>query len=168
MNDIKDIIYKLLVSLSDCGELSMPRLIKSLYLYDWSATLNAQHKDPRLNWMLSMCGPSCALVEEVIDKNPNLFRRFQKDNHIGGMKEMVAARRDGYLPALSSVVERAVDHVVRVTKGLRWTELSQLIASTMPIVMASVGGALDLENAARVRKSGIAKKSISKEGQAGA
>ena len=167
MNEIKDIVYRLLVGLSDQGELSMPRLIKSLYLYDWSATLNARHKDPRLNWMLSMCGPSCALVEEVVDKNPDLFRRFQKDNHIGGMKEMVAACCNGYLPVLSPEVERAIDHVVRVTKGLRWAELSQLIASTMPMVMASVGGALDLENAARVRKSRITERSISTEGQSG-
>lgn len=155
MNEIKDIVYRLLVGLSDRGELSMPRLIKSLYLYDWSATLNASYKDPRLNWMLSMCGPSCALVEEVVDKNPDLFKRFQKDNHVGGMKEMVSACRNDYLPVLSPEGERAVNHVVRVAKGLSWTELSQLIASTMPMVMASVGGVLDLERAAQVRRSGI-------------
>lgn len=155
MNEIKDIVYRLLVGLSDQGELSVPRLIKSLYLYDWSATLNAQHKDPRLNWVLSMCGPSCALVEEVVNENPGLFRRFQKDNHVGGVKEMVSACRKDYMPVLSPEGERAVNHVVRVAKGLSWTELSQLIASTMPMVMASVGGALDLERAAQVRRPGI-------------
>lgn len=155
MNELQDIIYSLVVGLSDRKELSLPRLIKAVYLYDWSATLNSGEKDPRLNWTFSMCGPACRRVEEVVNSNTQLFNLYKKDNHVGGQKEMVRISQGDYHPVLTDAAERAVSHVVRVAKPLKWRELSCLIYSTMPMVMASVGGPLDLVGAAYVRRTEI-------------
>lgn len=158
MNELSDIIYSLVMGLSDRKEVSMPRLIKAMYLYDWSSTLNSQIKDGRLSWTYSMCGPACRLIEETVKGNPQLFDRYYKDNHVGGQKEMVRITKDDHYPALSDEAGRAVDHVIRVIKNLTWQELSHLIYSTMPMVMASIGGTLDLEMAAQVRRAGMDKK----------
>lgn len=163
MSELKDIIYSLVAGLADSKEVSMPRLIKAMYLYDWSAILNSHVKDSRLNWTYSMCGPACPMVEKCVADNPLLFNRYRKDNHVGGQKEMVRIVQDDYVPALSDESIRAVSHVIHVIRGLSWQELSHLIYSTMPMVMASVGGPLDLERAAQVRWAALNR--VAKEGK---
>lgn len=160
MNELKDIIYSLVVGLSTKKELSIPRLIKAMYLYDWSSTLNSQEKDARLNWTYSMCGPACREVQETIAGNAHLFNIYRKDNHVGGIKEMVRVCDDDCSVALTGAAKRAVDHVIRVIKNLTWQELSHLIYSTMPMVMASVGSNLDLVKAAEVRRADISEKEV--------
>lgn len=155
MSDLKNILIALLCTMSDNRSLSVPRLIKSVYLFDWTSVLNFRSEHARLDWSCGMCGPTCDEVLQTINANPSVFRLEEKDNHIGGRKTVVVCLSEMNRSGLSEMEWKAVEHVSSATRGLPWDELVQLISSTMPVVISHYGSPLDLVRAASLRNRAL-------------
>lgn len=155
MDTFKDIVYTLTLKLSSERQLSMPRLIKALYLFDWSSVLNGRAENARFKWSCGMCGPMCEQITLELQRDGEAFGLFTVDNHLGGKKVMVKCVDLNYLPALSEPLQRAVNHVVRIIKDMTWNEIALLVSSTMPVVMSTMGEPLDLKRAAEERRKSI-------------
>lgn len=155
MDSLKDIVYALIRGLSDVGHLSMPRLIKSLYLFDWSCVLNNRCNGQQFQWSCGMCGPFCEQISNDIIEDKKAFRTYLKDNHYGGMKLVVECTDTKYAPQLSETSMKAVEHVIKETKGMQWNDFVRLISSTMPVVMSNLDEPLDLLRAAEFRKQSV-------------
>lgn len=155
MSELKNVLVALLCALSDKRSLSVPRLIKSVYLFDWTSVLNFKYEHARLAWSCGMCGPTCDDVLQTINANPSEFRLLEKDNYIGGKKTVVISLLEMSRDRLSETEWKAIEHVARVTRGLPWGELVQLISSTMPVVISHYGSPLDLVRAADLRNRAL-------------
>lgn len=154
MDTFKDIVYSLVLQLSEERQLSMPRLVKALYLFDWTSVLNFGAENARFKWSCGMCGPMCEQIALELQRDGKTFSIFTVDNHLGGKKVMVRCV-DVYSPTLSEPLQGAVNHVVRTIKGMTWNQIALLVSSTMPVVMSTMGEPLDLKRAADDRRKSV-------------
>lgn len=155
MDTFKDIVYSLVLQLSDERQLSMPRLVKALYLFDWSSVLNLRAANARFKWSCGMCGPMCEQITLELKMDSKAFAVSTVGNHLGGKKVMVKCADLGYSPTLSEPLERAISHVVRTIKDMTWDQIALLVSSTMPVVMSTMGEPLDLRRAAEERRKSL-------------
>lgn len=155
MSSLKDIIVALLCALSETRSASLPRLIKLLYLFDWTSVLNFHQPTPRIVWSCGICGPTSEEIIKVIQNNPDAFYIYKKDNYVGGEKTMVRCADSSPESTLSENERRALSHVVSATKKMRWDDLTLLISSTMPIIISNFGEPLDLSRAAILRNQAL-------------
>lgn len=155
MSPLKDVIVALLCALSETRSISLPRLIKLIYLFDWTSVLNFHQPAPRLTWSCGICGPTSEEIISTIEESPAIFHTYQKDNHVGGEKTMVRCTDNYPPPTLSGNEQRALDHVVSATRKMKWDDLVLLISSTMPIVISNFGEPLNILRAATLRNKAL-------------
>lgn len=153
MSDLKEILIAMIWSLSDSKRVSMPRLVKAMYLYDWTSVLNFGAQSPALPWSCGMCGPTSSSINETIRRNADSFSVCEASNHVGGTKTVVVCVAHDTYSELSEAEQRAIRHVAGAIRGMPWDDLSLLIASTMPIVISTYGEPLDLVRAAQLRRA---------------
>lgn len=157
MDTIKDIVYALVNGISENHQMSLLRIVKLVYLFDWSCVLNFGCLASKFQWSCGMCGPSCEQILQSIANSTETYRTFAKDNRQGGEKVMVECIDHNYTPHLSEPCEKAVSHVVRATRGNSWNDLVRLVSSTMPVVISSLDEPLDLSRAAVIRRKMLGK-----------
>ena len=157
MDTIKDIVYAITDGITNTHKMSVARMVKLLYLYDWSCVLNFGGIESKFEWSCGMCGPSSDQVINAISNDSQSYRTFYKDNRQGGEKLMIECIDRNYVPQLSEVSMKAVSHVVRVTKEHKWNDLVRLVSSTIPVVMSSMNEPLDLIRAAEIRRKMLGK-----------
>ena len=158
MDTFKDIVYSLVLQLSEERQLSLLRIVKALYLFDWSSVLNLRAERARFKWSCGMCGPICEQISVAIQNDNKAFYVFTVNNHQGGKKVMVRCIDMDYSPTLSVPCQKAINHVVRTIKGMSWDELALLVSSTMPVVMSTMGEPLNLKLAAEERRKTLPNK----------
>lgn len=157
MDGIKDIAYAIVNGITDNHQTSVARVIKLMYLFDWSLVLNFGGVESKYQWSCGMCGPSSEQILNAIMTDTQSFRTYYKSNRQGGEKLMVDCMDHGYSPQLSEQCAKSVAHVVRATKGNCWNDLVRLVSSTMPVVLSSMNNPLDLAKAAEVRRKALGK-----------
>lgn len=157
MDGIKDVAYAIVNGITDNHQASVARMLKLMYLFDWSRVLNFGGAEPKYQWSCGMCGPSCEQILNTIMTDTQSFRTYYKDNRQGGEKLMVDCIDNDYSPQLSAQCAKAVSHVVRETKGNCWNDLVRLVSSTMPVVLSSINSPLDLTKAAEIRRKALGK-----------
>ena len=153
MSDLKEILIAMIWALSDAKRVSLPRLVKAMYLYDWTSVLNFGAQSPALPWSCGMCGPTSSRINETIRVNADSFSVCEASNHVGGRKTMVVCNALNTYSCLSEAEQRAIRHVADAIRGMPWDDLSLLISSTMPVVISTYGEPLDLVRAAQLRRA---------------
>lgn len=160
MDTVRDIAYALVVRMSNRKVISLNRLVKLIYLVDWSATLNHAYKIPNLNWRNDICGPNDPIIVATLEKEKTILRvgnRYDDSEIVD-----VSVRVDDYEPKLSPEVDLAIQHIQRIASNLPWEKLSLLVSSTYPVLISSIGDMIDLPKLAEEYKGVVQKSSNDK------
>ena len=156
MDTIQDIAFEMIMRMTVHKVVSINRLIKFIYLVDWSATLNQSNKISGLNWYNGLCGPCDRNILIAIQNSKAIFdvqRRLNDEDTLN-----VAIKDCTYSPSISEKVRLSIAHIERVANRLPWDRLSLLVASTYPMLVSQVGDELDLIKYASEYKKIIAAK----------
>ena len=144
MNNTADLIYKLLVDMTDHHSASIKRIMKWVYLVDWRLCLYANAKLNDLKWLHDWCGPSSYDVAQIARQRNDIFQVEDVESDDGCEKTIVQVRDKNHLVYLSQEVLAAIGHITRVARKLPWGDLSLLVSSTRPMMMSSIGDEVDL------------------------
>lgn len=142
MDTIQDISFEIITRTTVHKVVSVNRLIKLIYLVDWSATLNQSHKISGLNWHNGLCGPGNSDILSAIRQRRDIF--VVRGRNSGDDILEVAIIDNMYKPSISEKVALSIAHIERVAKRLPWDRLSLIVASTYPMLVSQVGDELNL------------------------
>lgn len=142
MDSIQDVSYAIIMRMTNNKIMSINRLVKLVYLVDWSATLNHSNKIGGLNWRNGLCGPNDTHILGAIQQCRTIFEVRNRPN-CAGIQEVVILNYE-YHPVLSEKVLCAIQHIAKVAMRLPWDKLSLLVSSTYPMLVSQVGDSLDL------------------------
>lgn len=152
MTQIKDIIAYFCDRYPAPDDLSAARLTKMVYLADWKAAIDLGRQLTSIHWYYNEYGPYVSDVMHAAAAHPSDFRIDNSRNLRGNPKRIVSAVSP-YEPRLPEDDRRILDHVIRTTRDLSWSEFIRLVYSTYPILAKTKHSDLDLlELAARYKQ----------------
>jgi len=119
-----------------------------IYLADWKSAIDEIKQITNIKWKFNHFGP---YVDDVIIGAifSDVFEVERTVNIRGNSKEIIALRDPNFVPKLSEVEKKILDHVIEATKNLNWNEFIKLVYSTFPVMTGVRGGNLDLLRAAQ-------------------
>lgn len=150
MDSIADIAYELIVKMTDHKVMSLNRLIKLMYLVDWSASLNSQYKVKGLVWRHDYCGPKADSIKLRLVEADNIFAVRPRSAESEILDVQLVA--DEYKADISIFVSKAISHIELIAKKKDWESLSLLVSSTFPMLASQMGEELDLLMLANIYK----------------
>lgn len=130
------------------SELSNARVTKMLYLADWHALINGNEKVTNINWYFDNYGPFVWDVKRAVEESPYLHSIITK-NFYGQPKDLFELSDDEYNPKIDDAAKMSLDHVIKITKSLNWSDFIKLVYSTYPISSSAKYTYLNLPDLAR-------------------
>lgn len=124
---------------------SLPRLIKLMYLADWRESLMCQSQITNVSWKIGSCGPSADEIYEQLKNDVSRFEISSIPDKFGNPKTIVrCVEKAGNVDALTETQRDATDFILSITANRSWESLSSLVSSTFPVATSETGAILDL------------------------
>lgn len=136
MTQIKDIVAYFCHHYPNPDDLSAARLTKMVYLADWKASIQHRRQLTFIRWYFNEHGPYVPDVLEEAKRHPRLFRIEDTQNPFGHRKRIIRGIENLDLK-LEQEDQAVLDHVIRTTKDLRWSDFIHLVYSTYPILASN-------------------------------
>lgn len=152
MNALKDIIAYILESYPFKDELSNARVTKIIYLTDWYNSINNNEQISNIQWVYDNYGPFVWNIKEEVENNSDIFKMEKTTNAFGGEKLLLSMADTNYSPDLNDKARKALDHIIKKTKDLSWSNFIKVVYSTYPISSSERYSRLDLVTKAKEYK----------------
>ena len=124
---------------------SLPRLIKLMYLADWREALACQSQITNVNWKIGSCGPSADEIYEQLRSDVTRFSISSIADKFGNPKTIVRCLTGaGDTGALTESQRAATDFILRIARNKPWESLTSLVSSTFPVATSETGAILNL------------------------
>jgi hypothetical protein len=140
---LRDIILYICMGYPYPKELSKARLTKMVYLADWRSAITQGKTLTNIQWHYNHYGPSVDDVVEAARNDPGLLVK-KTSNALAPEKEVISALPEAELGPLSEQETAVLDHVIRETAPLHWTEFVKMVYSTYPVLTGRRYETLDL------------------------
>lgn len=129
---------------------SLPRLIKLMYLADWREALICQSQITNVQWSIGPCGPSSDDIYEQLKKDVGSFVLLDVKDRFGNPKKVVEkAVKDAAICGLTDQQKDAADFIIGIAKNRPWESLTSIVSSTYPVATREPGSVLNLPALAR-------------------
>jgi hypothetical protein len=148
MAKLIDTMAYILKNYPDKSDLSNARVTKLVYLSDWRHAITQRSQITDINWYFDNFGPFVWDIKDTAESNRDIFATLESLTSRGNPKLLLGLKKEDYIPKLSEIERRSIDHVIDITKNLSWSEFIRLVYSTHPIVSSNKYSYLNLvENA---------------------
>lgn len=155
MAKLIDVMAYILKKYPDKSDLSNARVTKLVYLSDWRHAIAQKSQITDINWYFDNFGPFVWDIKDTAESNPDIFTTLESSTSRGNPKLLLGLKKKDYIPKLSEIERRSIDHVIDITKNLSWSEFIRLVYSTHPIVSSNKYSYLNLiEKAEEYLKNG--------------
>lgn len=123
---------------------SLPRLIKLMYLADWREALAHNVQITNLNWKIGACGPSADEIYQQLVTDVSHFTLSTIMDRFGNPKTVVGRASQAVNSGLTLSQQSSVDFILNVAKNREWESLVALVSSTYPVATNEPGAELNL------------------------
>ena len=141
---LKDILVYLLKNYPHKRDFSNARITKMVYLADWHQAINYREQISNIQWVFDNYGPFVWDIYNEVKDNPTLFKIQENKNTYGQRKVLFQLNSKDYKPKLTEPQKKSIDHVIKQTQELNWSEFIKLVYSTYPIMSSDRYSELDL------------------------
>ena len=155
MNALKDIIAYILENYPSKDDLSNARVTKIIYLTDWYNSINNCEQISNIQWVYDNYGPFVWNVMEEVERNPDIFKMEKTTNAFGSEKLLLSMTDTNYTPKLNDKAIIALNHIIKKTKDLNWSNFIKVVYATYPISSSERYSRLDLVTKAKEYKKNI-------------
>ena len=147
MAELKEILAYLLKKYPDKDReaLSNARVTKMIFLSDWYQAIHHEKQISTIEWVFATYGPFVWDVYNEAEKNPDLFTIKETGNmYYAQKKNLFQLDNKDYEPDLTEIEKQSIDHVIKVTHELNWSDFIKLVYSTHPVMSSERYSKLDL------------------------
>ena len=123
---------------------SLPRLIKLMYLADWRESFLNNSQITDVKWKFGSCGPSSEEIYAQLRKDVSAFVISEVMDRFGNPKTMVGKATFDCEGSLSDAQRLSADFILAIAKNRPWESLSALVSATYPIATREPGVELNL------------------------
>ena len=149
---LKDILVYLLKNYPHKRDFSNARITKMVYLGDWHQAIHHNMQISNIQWVFDNYGPFVWDVYNEVENNLTLFKIQKNKNIYGQRKFLFQLNNKDYKPKLTALQKESIDHVIKQTQRLNWSDFIKLVYSTYPIMSSDRYSELDLITQAKEYK----------------
>ena len=142
---------------------SLPRLIKLMYLADWRESLAHNAQITNLKWKIGPCGPSADEIYQQLMTDVSHFTLSTVMDRFGNPKTVVGQTRQVVNSELTPDQRSSVDFILGVAKNREWESLVSLVSSTYPVATHEPGAELNLPELATEYQTEILPKIVAQK-----